>query len=151
MYGRLLYQTDKGAFCGMSTKNKLLVFCGSICMVLGAIGIFLPILPTTPFLLLSAYCYMRSSRKCYDWLMNNKILGSYIYNYVNYRAILLSTKIYSLITLWIVLSASIAVVSSVYVRALLFIIGICVSIHIYTIRTLTKTDMFEISRIKNLK
>ena len=61
--------------------KALYFIAGTVCLILGIIGIILPILPTTPFLLLAAGCYARSSERFYNWLLNNRILGSYIRNY----------------------------------------------------------------------
>ena len=65
----------------------LLIIAGTIFLVFGIIGIFLPILPTTPFLLLAAACYARSSKRFYNWLMNNKWFGNYIKNYNEGRGV----------------------------------------------------------------
>ena len=82
-------------------KNKLVrllfVFIGSIFVGLAVIGIFLPGLPTTPFLILAAYFYIRSSKKLYNWLINNKILGIYIKGYLSGKGMPLRAKIISLI------------------------------------------------------
>lgn len=85
-------------------RNKivkmLLIAVGTVSLVLGAIGVFLPILPTTPFLLLTAACYCRSSERLYHWLLNNKWFGEYIRNYKEGRGIPLKTKIFALTLLW---------------------------------------------------
>ena len=65
--------------------RAVLIVAGTLCVGLGALGIFLPLLPTTPFLLLAAACYARSSQRFYDWLLNNKYLGQYITGYVQRR------------------------------------------------------------------
>lgn len=57
-----------------SLKKYLLIIMGTISLILGTVGIFIPILPTTPFLLLASYCYIRSSKKLYNWLINHKVL-----------------------------------------------------------------------------
>lgn len=59
----------------------LLIVCGTLSLALGILGIFLPVLPTTPFLLLAAACYARSSKRFYHWLMNTPWCGEYIHNY----------------------------------------------------------------------
>ena len=86
-------------------KNKLVrllfVFIGSIFVGLAVIGIFLPGLPTTPFLILAAYFYIRSSNKLYNWLINNKILGVYIRGYLSGKGMPLRAKIISLILMWV--------------------------------------------------
>ena len=72
----------------------LLIILGSICLMLGIIGIFLPLLPTTPFLLLAAALYFRSSERLYQWLIQQKHLVSYIRNFREFRAIPLRAKSY---------------------------------------------------------
>jgi len=123
----------------------LLLIAGSISLFLGVIGIFLPILPTTPFLLLTAACYMRSSERMYNWLLNNKWFGEYIKNYQTGRGIPLKTKILAISTLWITILISmffmITRVSGInatgilIIRVILLIIATAVSIHL--IRTPT--------------
>ncbi len=62
-------------------KNGLLITFGSIAFVFGILGVFLPLVPTTPLLLLAAACYVRSSQKLYRWLIHNKWFGQYIENF----------------------------------------------------------------------
>ena len=62
-------------------RKYILVTLGTIFVVLGVIGMFLPLIPTTIFLLLAAYCYSRSSEKFYTWLITNRWCGEYIRNW----------------------------------------------------------------------
>ncbi len=103
---------------------------------LGVIGIFLPILPTTPFLLLAAACYARSSKRFYDWLMNNKIFGSFVKNYRDGRGVPLKVKVFTLSLLWITIVFSVFVINiNSLVKIILVIIAFGVSVHILTIKT----------------
>jgi uncharacterized protein len=115
-----------------------LVFLGVLSLGLGVIGIFLPLLPTTPFLLLSAACFCRSSPRLHRWLLSHPWLGSYIKNYKELRAIPLKAKILSLVVLWSAMSytAIFALDSKVLIAALL-LVGIAVSTHILRLKTLT--------------
>ncbi|MFO7968801.1 MAG: YbaN family protein [Bacillota bacterium] len=122
-------------------KKIIYIILGSITLALGSIGIVLPLLPTTPFLLLSAYFYLRSSKKLYHWLINHKVFGIYIYSYITYKAINVKTKIYSISLLWITLIISMIIVKNIYLTFLLIIIGLCVSIHLLTLKTMTKKEM----------
>ena len=79
----------------------ILIILGSLSLALGIIGIFLPLLPTTPLLLLSAALYVRSSEKMYQWLIHHKYLGNYIRNFREHRAIPLRAKIISVSMVWI--------------------------------------------------
>ena len=85
-------------------KKYLLIAIGSIALILGIIGVFLPILPTTPFLLLSSFCYIQSSKRLYTWLIHHKIFGAYIYNYLTYRAISKKTKVKSKVMLNVIMN-----------------------------------------------
>lgn len=122
-----------------SIKKYLLIMLGTISLVLGFIGIFLPILPTTPFLLLSAFCYIRSSEKLYNWLINHKIFGKYIYNYMTYKAIPKKTKIIAISSLWATLTVSIISMDNLHIRIFLILVGIGVSIHLLKLKTMDKT------------
>ena len=79
---------------------------GTISLVLGAVGIVLPILPTTPFLLATAACYYKSSSRMHKWLINNKLFGEYIRNYQEGKGIPLKTKVTALTVLWITIGIS---------------------------------------------
>ena len=94
-------------------------------------------LPTTPLLLLAAACYIRGSTRLYDWLLNSRYLGTYIRNYRDKRAIPLRTKIGALSMVWLSIGYSVLyVVSLWWVRMLLLLIAVGVTIHIYKLNTL---------------
>ena len=115
----------------------LLVIAGTLCVGLGIVGIFVPVLPTTPFLLLAAVCYARGSQRFYGWLLNNKWFGSYIRNYLERKGITLRAKIVTVTLLWITIGASVAfAVETLVLKLILVIIAIGVSIHILSVRTL---------------
>lgn len=116
--------------------RPVLMAAGTVSLGLGIIGIFVPILPTTPFLLLSAACYARSSERFLHWLLNNRWFGGYIRNYREGRGMPRSTMILTLAALWatLVLSASFAV-SSGWMRVLLAVIGVGVTIHLLKLKT----------------
>lgn len=117
----------------------LLILIGTISLGLGIIGIILPLLPTTPFLLLTAACYAKSSKRFYNWLMNNKYFGNYIKNYHEGRGIPLKVKVFTISLLWItILSSAYFFVKNFYVELILLIIAVSVTIHIITIKTLKK-------------
>ena len=115
----------------------LLIILGSISLALGVIGIFLPLLPTTPFLLLSATLYVRSSEKLYQWLIHQRYLGSYIRNFREHRAIPLHAKIISISMVWITLTyCAIAIIEPIWLKALFFLLAIGVTWHILSYKTL---------------
>lgn len=117
----------------------LLIVSGTFFLFLGLIGIFIPILPTTPFLLLAAACYARGSKKFYNWLINNRFLGKYIKNYREGRGISLKIKIITISILWItILFTTFLIVTNLLLQIILLIIAICVTIHLLTIKTMKK-------------
>lgn len=119
----------------------LLQAIGLLSAVLGFIGIFLPLLPTTPFLLLSSWCFVRSSETMNRRLMNNKYLGPYISNYKSKRGITKRNKIYSLAFLYITLSISFIFGPNFWwLRLGLLSIGVAVSVHLLRFNTLPKED-----------
>ena len=115
----------------------LFIIGGCISLILGIIGIFLPILPTTPFLLLSATLFIHSSPRLYTWLLNQKYLGPYIRNFKEHRAIPLRTKIISVSLVWITLLYCALFTDVHFLFRLLFIfLAIGISIHIISYKTL---------------
>ena len=80
--------------------KTLYIVLGSISLALGILGIFLPLLPTTPFLLLTAALYFKGSPRLYNWLLNHRHFGPYIRNFRENKAIPLRAKIISLVVMW---------------------------------------------------
>lgn len=117
--------------------RPLLVIAGTIFVGLGIVGIFIPILPTTPFLLLAAACYAKGSQRFYHWLLSNRWFGAYIDNYRQKRGMPLKIKIVTVALLWLTIGVSVAfAVQSLTVRIILVLIAVGVSIHILSIKTL---------------
>jgi uncharacterized membrane protein YbaN (DUF454 family) len=126
---------NKGFDANSQNTNKfvraLFFTAGTITLVLGAIGIVLPVIPTTPFLLLSLACYCRSSKQMTSWMLNNKYFGKYIRNYKEGKGIPLKTKMFAIIILWITISFSaIFVIPLCIAQIVLFTIAIAVTIHL---------------------
>ena len=119
-------------------RGYLLVAAGCVAVALGTVGIFLPLLPTTPFLLLAAACFLRSSDRLYDWLITHRWLGAYIRNYREHRAITLRAKVLTLSLLWLTIGYSVVrVVSALALRVLLLCIAAAVTLHVLRLKTLT--------------
>lgn len=115
----------------------LLIIAGSISVGLGVLGIVLPILPTTPFLLLAAWCYARSSTRFYIWLMTHRLWGKYLRNYTSGKGIPVRVKAWAITLLWAaILSSAFLAVDIIWVRVLLIAIAIGVTTHILKIKTL---------------
>lgn len=119
----------------------LLVSIGTVSTFLGILGVLLPILPTTPFLLLAAACYARSSQRFYHWLMHNRYFGKFVRNYSQRRAVSLRVKFLTIALLWTSIGCSIAfAVEILFVRILLILIASGVTAHILTLRTLQRYE-----------
>jgi uncharacterized membrane protein YbaN (DUF454 family) len=116
----------------------VLRIAGVLSVALGMLGILLPLLPTTPFLLLAAACFLRSSPRLYAWLLNHRWFGRYIRHYREHRAIPLRAKVIVLALLWATIGyAAIAVANAWWLRALLVGIAVAVSAHVLRLKTLT--------------
>jgi uncharacterized membrane protein YbaN (DUF454 family) len=112
-------------------KKRIFAALGIICIILGSVGIVTPVLPTTPFMLLAAYLFARSSPKMYKFLMENKVFGKYISDYVNNKPIPARQKAISIFFVWFGLSLTFYFADlSAWVISLLVFIGVAVSTHI---------------------
>ena len=117
--------------------NIILTILGLFSLGLGILGAFLPVLPTTPLLLLSAALFLKSNRKLYDWLMNHPKMGPYISNFLKHKAIPLRVKVISITTLWLtLLYCAIFVAEHWALRVFFIILAIGVTIHILSYKTL---------------
>ncbi|MFY9269107.1 MAG: YbaN family protein [Candidatus Manganitrophaceae bacterium] len=83
-----------------------LIVVGTLSVGLGLLGIFLPVLPTTPFLLLAAFCYGRSSEWFHRWLLTNRWFGEYIRNYREGRGMPLRDKLFTVSALWLTIGST---------------------------------------------
>src|SRR5687768_4354049 len=109
--------------------RALLIVIGTLCVVLGVLGIFLPLLPTTVFLLLAAACYARSSDRFYHRVITNKYLGGYIRNHREGRGMRRRDKIVTVGVLWIGIGATmIWTVESLWLHLLLLAIALGVTV-----------------------
>jgi len=122
-----------------SVKKFIFVIIGVLSVGLAIIGIFLPLLPTTPLLLLAAACFMRSSDRLYNWLITHKWLGPYIRNYREHKAITRKAKIATLALLWGTIGyTAFGVISEWFLRILLLLVAIGVTAHLLSMKTLNK-------------
>ncbi|GFM87964.1 inner membrane protein [Pseudomonas cichorii] len=116
----------------------LLVAVGWASVGLGVIGIFLPVLPTTPFLLLAAACFARSSPRFYNWLVNHKRLGPWIRDYLAGNGIPLKGKVYAIALMWASISLSCYLVAQPWARGFMLASAVLVTIYILRQKTLHK-------------
>jgi uncharacterized membrane protein YbaN (DUF454 family) len=117
-------------------SSKLLLLAGTLCVGLAVLGMFFPILPTTPFLLLAAFCYARSSRRFYHWLITNRWFGSYIRNYRAGLGIPLLQKMLTLALLWSSIGYAVGfVITAWWGRLVLLGIAAGVTVHLLRMKT----------------
>lgn len=115
----------------------ILTILGLLALGLGILGIFLPVLPTTPLLLLAAALFLRSNRGLYDWLLNHPRLGPYIRNFMEYKAIPLKIKVLSVSLVWItLLNCAIFVADHWAFRLFFIVLAAAISVHILSYKTL---------------
>ncbi len=117
--------------------NWLLTIFGLLSLGLGVLGIFLPVLPTTPFLLLAAALFLRGNRGLYDWLLAHPKLGPYISNFMIHRSIPLRVKVVSVSLVWITLiNCAVFVAHHWAVRTAFILLAAAITIHILSYKTL---------------
>ena len=125
--------------CG-GIKKTLLIVAGVVSLALGGIGVFLPLLPTTPFVLLAAGCFAGSSPAMHRWLCRSRFFGEYIENYRTNAGVSKSVKVRAIVFLWAGLALSAAAVHKPLVWMILAVIGICVSTHLLMMKTKEETE-----------
>jgi uncharacterized protein len=131
---------------GQKITRALWLAVGLVCVGLGAIGMVLPILPTTPFLLAAAACFCKSSTRMYDWLLSNKWFGEYIRNYREGRGLSMRTKITALTVMWATIGVSTVFLLNrllpsqlvLPVQIVMIAVAVGVSIHILRLPTFKK-------------
>lgn len=121
---------------GRRWTRPLWSLAGGVFLGLGALGVPLPVLPTTPFLLLSAACFLRGSPRVHAWMMTNRYFGSYLAEYRAGMGVPARTKAGAIALLWAGIGTSAALfVGSWPVRGVLLVIAVTVTTHILMIRT----------------
>lgn len=127
-----------------SLGKPILIATGSLCVALGVLGMVLPLLPTTVFLLLAAWCFSRSSSRFHQWLLNNRLLGGYISAYHEGRGMTLRDKWITLATLWVSIGiTAVFFVDVLWVRLLLLAIATGVTVHLVRLPTLRAGKVTE--------
>lgn len=130
----------------MNRALKILyVTTGFLSLLAGIIGLFLPVIPTTPFVLLAAGCFLKGSKRLYAWITAHRIFGPPIDRWCRYHAVSRRTKVVGLSTLWFFMLISIIfIVPGLYLKLILVGITLAVTIHILALKTVTKEMMEEI-------
>lgn len=120
-----------------SALRYALFVCGCLSVALGVIGIFLPVLPTTPFLLLAVACFARSSKRFYLWLVLHPKLGPWVRDYLDGQGLPLKGKIWALVLMWTSISFSMWIVPLLWVRIFMVVSAVCVTVYILKQKTRT--------------
>ncbi len=116
--------------------RTLLITIGLLSLIFGIIGLFLPVMPTVPFLLLSAYCFSRSSKTLHNWLINHRFFGRFV---KSNDGIPMKTKIIVILFIWAsIITSAVFIVKTSSLKMSLFFIGLFVTIIIMIQKT--KTD-----------
>ena len=125
-----------GILLKMDIRKAILIFVGTVCVGLGVLGMLLPLMPTTVFLLMAAYCYSKSSERFHTWLLTNRLCGKYISNYKSGRGITPRQKISTIAVLCASIGLSIWMMNGdLWISLLLAAVGIGVSTHILWLKT----------------
>ena len=114
--------------------TPLYAAAGGMFVALGVLGIFLPLLPTTPFILLAAACYARGSRRFYDWLLSQRTFGPIVHEWQQHRSIPYRTKVIAIVLMSATLGTSIIFfVRPVWLKVTLAVMGIGLAVWLYRI------------------
>jgi uncharacterized membrane protein YbaN (DUF454 family) len=123
--------------CAGRLRRTLFLVAGSASLATGVVGIVVPVLPTTPFLILAAFCYARSSRRCYRWLVTNRVFGRYINDYLCGRGVSWKVKVGAILFLWaVIILTAVFFVEQLWLRVVLFAVAAGVTIHVVMIKGL---------------
>lgn len=143
--GKKKYLTERQA----TMKRPLYLTLGFLSLGIGLIGIFLPVMPTVPFILLASYLFYHSSEKAYRWLLRHPLFGSHLQSYHRYRAVSKRTKIFAIIVLWFSLIVSMLVFRRPITYYILPLVGLIGTIVIIQIPTMSDRQTREWSSIKH--
>ncbi len=118
-------------------KRWLYLTGGTLLVGIAILGIFLPLLPTTPFLLLAAGCFGKSSPRAYRWLVTNRVFGAYLRNYHEHRRATLRSKVVSIASIWLGIAASAFIFGlPLWVDGVLVLVAACVTLHLVRLTTM---------------
>jgi hypothetical protein len=115
------------------------IIAGTIALIIGAIGVFLPVIPTTPLVLLAAACYYRGSDRLHAWILSSRWFGETIKNYQEGRGLTRDTKLRAVSMMWVmILISAWFFVSSLFVRVAIICVAIGVTVYLVRLPTLEK-------------
>jgi uncharacterized membrane protein YbaN (DUF454 family) len=130
-----LPSTERSEAATVSPLTRALLLCaGFVALALGVAGIFLPLLPTTPLVLLAAACFARSHRSFHDWLLAHRLFGPMIHEWQAHRSIPYRTKVVAIVTMSLTLATSIVFfVRPAWLQAALAVVGIGLALWLWRI------------------
>ena len=121
-----------------SVKRAIYLIVGTVALVLGALGLFLPVLPTTPFVILAAACYLRSSKRMHAWILQSELFGETVENYQAGRGLKRDTKVRALVLMWATISISaFFFVNQFILRGTMLLVALGVTIYLLRLPTLS--------------
>ncbi|MBK24951.1 MAG: hypothetical protein CME70_13210 [Halobacteriovorax sp.] len=122
--------------------KALWIFLGILCLIAGFIGVFLPLLPTTPFALLAAFCFSKGSDTLYEWLLSSKLFGPLIKDWEAYGVIRLPVKRLSTGMIFLLFGYTLIFVKvALWIKAIVSLSGILVLAFIWTRPSLPSTQV----------
>lgn len=116
----------------------LVLSLGIIATAMGFIGLFVPVLPTTPFLLLASFCFVRSSERMDRWLKRHRLFGPIIEEYMTNRAITGENRFWALVTLWPTLLITAGLTDKFAVQVAILLMGSAVTLHLLSLKTIDR-------------
>lgn len=123
----------------MGIKKIIFIVVGCICLALGTVGVFLPILPTTPFYLITLYCFARSSKRLEDWFKGTKLYKKHLESFVEKRGMLPQTKASILITVTLLMGLGIFFMARKGIWIPCIILGVVWAVHLIYFLFFVKT------------
>ncbi len=126
-----------------NVKRGLWVIGGSLSLIIGLIGIIIPLLPTTPLVILAAFCFGKSSPALHQWLSTNKYFGRYIADYQSGKGVPLRIKIFAVLIVWTSVLFTFTVIPLIYVKVFMIGVALFVTIFIFTSPLLKKKQHFH--------
>jgi len=117
----------------MNIKKLFIIILGFVALTLGLVGIIVPLLPTTPLVLLAAVCFSKTNKSLDAWLRQSRIFGPIIDNYRTGCGIGIRHKIWTIVFLWTGLITTMILTRTVWIYVILVIVGICVTAHVLMI------------------
>ena len=118
-----------------TTRRVVLLATGTVSLGLGVVGMFVPLLPTTCFLLGAAWCFGKSSPRLHQWMLTNRLFGRYLRDYKAGLGFPASVKVSSLVVMWGTMLLTVVLIPRLWLGGVLLVIGGAVTWHLVTLPT----------------